>query len=115
MQHARLNHPTFRIFHLNEYPLLKIARGCKLISLVALEFNYVITDEGLVNSIFANCPHLNQLTLTACLVLRGTFLAHLPLTIKYLFWNHIFFVRSFYELCICSNLISFVKICLYFI
>ena len=77
----------FSSIDLNENQMLKIAKNCTQITLFALNLDYVITDECLVNSIFANCPHLNQLTLKGCCKLRGTFLAHLPLTVKYLFWN----------------------------
>ena len=82
----------FSSIDLNDNQMLRIAKNCTQISLFALHLNYVITDEALVNSIFANCPHLIQLTLKGCCELRGTFLAHLPLNVEYLFWNLIYLV-----------------------
>ena len=67
--------------------MFRIVKTCKQIFLVCLTLNAAVSDQGLVNSIFAHCPHLNQLTLEGCCRIRGHFLAHLPLTLKYLYWR----------------------------
>ena len=62
--------------------MIEMAKHCNKLQHIELECNFVITDNGLVNGLFAHCAHLVSLHISECYTVTGSFLDIMPLTIK---------------------------------
>ena len=70
------------MWQINDTQMIEMAKHCNKLQHVELQFNFVITDYGLVNGLFAHCAHLESLQLYDCHKVKGSFLDIMPFTIK---------------------------------
>ena len=73
---------------LNDSQLIELTSVCNKLSYVSFEHNLCVTDEGIINGLFKNCPNLYFLELYACSAVRGPFLAELPQKLTQLVWSY---------------------------
>ena len=76
-----MNH-TIRFWKISDEHMIEIAKHCNKLQHVELQFNSVITENGLLNGLFAYCAHLESLQLYNCHKVLGSFLETMPITIK---------------------------------
>ena len=73
---------------LNDIQLKAFTLACNKLVKVYLSFNMCVTDEGIINGLFTNCPNLDYLGLFGCSAVQGIFLTKLPFKLKRLVWAY---------------------------
>ena len=71
---------------LNDSQIMDLTSICNNLVYVSFKLNLYITDEGIINGLFKNCPNLKNLELDGCRAVRGLFLAKLPPKLTILVW-----------------------------
>ena len=83
---------------LNDSQIMNFTSICNNLVNVSLTSNLSITDEGIINGLFKNCPNLECLDLHGCRAVRGLFLTKLPAKLIILLWAFLDYVNHILKL-----------------
>ena len=62
--------------------LIELAKGCQKLIHFEIDFNFTLTDKGIIDGLFAHCPGIERVVLYSCVRIKDDFFTNLPATLK---------------------------------